>query len=115
MESLFVRGHSLCAEQVKLAAHDSYKRLLKISMETQARLALKKRADEESIRVFSENMRELLMSAPLGRKKALAIDPWFRTCCKCVCLDPQGKLFHHDLVYPEQGDRKAREAATTLQ
>ena len=114
MESLFVRGHSLCAEQVKLAAHDSYKRLLKISMETEARLALKKRADEEAIRVFGENMRELLMAAPLGGKKVLAIDPGFRTGCKVVCLDPQGKLLHHDVVYPEQGARNATEAATKI-
>ena len=74
MESLFVHGQTPCAEQVKLAAHDSYKRLLKISMETEARLALKKRADEEAIRVFGENIRELLMAAPLGQKKVLAID-----------------------------------------
>src|SRR5260370_9074660 len=114
MESLFVRGHSLCAEQVKLAANDSYKRLLKISMETEARLALKKRADEEAIRVFSENMRELLMSAPLGRKKVLAIDPGFRTGCKVVCLDPQGKLLHHDVVYPEQAAPNATEAAAKI-
>jgi protein Tex len=114
MESLFVRGHSLCAEQVKLAAHDSYKRLLKISMETEARLALKKRADEEAIRVFGENIRELLMAAPLGRKKVLAIDPGFRTGCKVVCLDPQGKLLHQDVVYPEQGARNATEAATKI-
>jgi protein Tex len=110
MESLFVRGQTACAEQVKLAAHDSYKRLLKISMETEARLALKKRADEEAIRVFSENIRELLMAAPLGRKKVLAIDPGFRTGCKVVCLDPQGKLLHNDVVYPEQGARNASEA-----
>ena len=114
MESLFVAGHSPCAEQVRLAAHDSYKRLLKISMETEARLALKKRADEEAIRVFSENIRELLMAAPLGRKKVLAIDPGFRTGCKVVCLDPQGKLLHHDVVYPEQGARNATEAATKI-
>jgi protein Tex len=124
MESLFVRGRSPCAEQVKLATHDSYKRLLKISMETEARIALKKRADEEAIKVFSDNIRELLMAAPLGRKKVLAIDPGFRTGCKIVCLDAQGKLLHHDVVYPEpavakamagkQGSRNASEAATKI-
>ena len=114
MESLFVRGKSPCAEQVKLAAHDGYKRLLKISMETEARIALKKRADEEAIKVFSDNIRELLMAAPLGRKKVLAIDPGFRTGCKIVCLDAQGKLLHHDVVYPEQGSRNASEAATKI-
>ncbi|MGA7127832.1 MAG: Tex family protein [Chthoniobacterales bacterium] len=114
VESLFVRGKSPCAEQVKLAGHDGYKRLLKISMETEARIALKKRADEEAIKVFSDNIRELLMAAPLGRKKVLAIDPGFRTGCKIVCLDAQGKLLHHDVVYPEQGSRNASEAATKI-
>jgi uncharacterized protein len=114
MESLFVRGKSLCAQQVKMAADDSYKRLLKISMETEARIALKKRADEEAIKVFSDNIRELLMAAPLGRKKVLAIDPGFRTGCKIVCLDAQGKLLHNDVVYPEQGSRNASEAATKI-
>jgi protein Tex len=114
MESLFVRGKTPCAEQVKLAAHDSYKRLLKISMETEARIGLKKRADEEAIKVFSDNIRELLMAAPLGRKKVLAIDPGFRTGCKVVCLDAQGKLLHHDVVYPEQGARNATEAGTKI-
>jgi protein Tex len=114
MELLFVRGKSACAEQVKLAAQDSYKRLLKISMETEARIALKKRADEEAIKVFGDNIRELLMAAPLGRKKVLAIDPGFRTGCKVVCLDAQGKLLHNDVVYPEQGTRNANEAATKI-
>jgi protein Tex len=114
MESLFVRGKSACAEQVKLAAHDSYKRLLKISMETEARIGLKKRADEEAIKVFGDNIRELLMAAPLGRKKVLAIDPGFRTGCKVVCLDAQGKLLHNDVVYPEQGSRNASEAANKI-
>jgi protein Tex len=114
LESLFVGGNSPCAAQVKAAAHDCYKRLLGASMETEARIALKKRADEEAIQVFSENIRELLMAAPLGRKKVLAIDPGFRTGCKIVCLDPQGQLLHHDVVYPEQGARNADEAAAKI-
>src|SRR6201987_1926433 len=113
-ESLFVCGNSPCAAQVKTAAHDCYKRLLGASMETEARIVLKKRADEEAIQVFSENVRELLMAAPLGRKKVLAIDPGFRTGCKIVCLDPQGQLLHHDVGYPEQGARKADEAAAKI-
>jgi uncharacterized protein len=83
-------------------------------METEARIVLEKRADEEAIQVFSENVRELLMAAPLGRKKVLAIDPGFRTGCKMVCLDPQMQLLHHDVVYPEQGARNADEAATKI-
>jgi protein Tex len=114
VESLFVCGNSRCAAQVKAAAHDCYKRLLGASMETEARIVLKKRADEEAIQVFSENIRELLMAAPLGGKKVLAIDPGFRTGCKIACLDPQGQLLHHDVVYPEQGARNADEAATKI-
>ena len=114
VESLFVCGNSPCAAQVKVATHDCYKRLLGASMETEARIVLKKRADEEAIQVFSENVRELLMAAPLGRKKVLAIDPGFRTGCKIVCLDAQGQLLHHDVVYPEQGAQNADEAATKI-
>ncbi|HEV3211638.1 MAG TPA: Tex family protein [Chthoniobacterales bacterium] len=114
VESLFVCGNSPCAAQVKVATHDCYRRLLAASMETEARIVLKKRADEEAIQVFSENVRELLMAAPLGRKNVLAIDPGFRTGCKIVCLDPQGQLLHHDVVYPEQGARNADEAATKI-
>ena len=114
VESLFVCGNSPCAAQVKVAAHDCYRRLLGASMETEARIVLKKRADEAAIQVFSENIRELLMAAPLGRKKVLAIDPGFRTGCKIVCLDPQGQLLHHDVVYPEQGARNADEATTKI-
>jgi len=114
VESLFVCGNSPCAAQVKVAAHDCYRRLLGASMETEARIVLKKRADEEAIQVFSENVRELLMAAPLGRKKVLAIDPGFRTGCKIACLDPQSQLLHHDVVYPEQGARNADEAASKI-
>jgi uncharacterized protein len=114
LESLFVYGNSPCAALVKVATHECYRRLLGASMETEARSVLKKRADEEAIQVFSENVRELLMAAPLGRKKVLAIDPGFRTGCKIVCLDPQGQLLHHDVVYPEQGARNADEAAAKI-
>ena len=78
---------------------DGYKRLLSPSMETEIRLETKKRADQEAIRVFAENLRQLLLAPPLGGKRILAIDPGFRTGCKVVCLDPQGKLVHHDTIF----------------
>ncbi|MGR3178899.1 MAG: Tex family protein [Candidatus Anammoxibacter sp.] len=99
LESLFVRGDNADSQQVKKAAHDCYKRLLSISMETEIRLDTKKRADEEAIKVFSENLRQLLLAPALGQKNILAIDPGFRTGCKVVCLDRQGKLIHTDIIY----------------
>ncbi|HLE42072.1 MAG TPA: Tex-like N-terminal domain-containing protein, partial [Nitrospirota bacterium] len=92
LETLFVKGDSPASQQVKLAAHDSYKRLLSLSMEGEVRLAAKERADAEAIRVFAENLRQLLLAPPLGGKNVLAIDPGFRTGCKVVCVDCQGKL-----------------------
>ncbi|MBI5234157.1 MAG: RNA-binding transcriptional accessory protein, partial [Deltaproteobacteria bacterium] len=100
LESLFIKGGGPASEQVRMAVHDSYKRLLSSSMETETRFAAKKRADEEAIRVFVENLRQLLLSPPLGSKNILAIDPGFRTGCKVVCLDRQGKLLHNDTIYP---------------
>lgn len=99
LDALFVKGDGPAPEQVRMAAHDSYKRLLSLSMETEIRLATKKRADEEAIRVFVDNLRQLLLSAPLGQKNVLAIDPGFRTGCKVVCLDRQGKLVHHETIF----------------
>jgi uncharacterized protein len=99
LESLFLKGDGPATEQVRLAVHDGYKRLLSSSMETEIRLATKKRADEEAIRVFTENLRQLLLASPLGEKNVLAIDPGFRTGCKCVCLDRQGKLLHHETIF----------------
>ncbi|MFH0788208.1 MAG: Tex family protein, partial [Pseudomonadota bacterium] len=109
LEALFVKGAGPASEQVKLAVHDSYKRLLSPSMETEIRLATKKRADEEAIRVFVENLRQLLLSPPLGQKNVLAIDPGFRTGCKVVCLDRQGKLQHHETIFllSEKGTAEA--------
>ncbi len=114
LEARFAKGKTPATEQVRLAAKDCYKRLIGLSMETETRMQLKKRADEEAIRVFTENLRELLMAAPLGRRNVLAIDPGFRTGCKVVCLDSQGKLLHHDVVYPEMGSSRAEEAARKL-
>ena len=92
LERQFVKGNNECAEQVKLAVQDSYKRLLGPAMETEIRNLSKEKADEEAIRVFAENARQLLLAAPMGQKNVLAIDPGFRTGCKVVCLDKQGKL-----------------------
>jgi uncharacterized protein len=115
IEPLFVRAANPAAEQVRLAVADSYKRLLGSAIEVEVRIESKKRADTEAIRVFSENLRELLLSPPLGRRNMLAIDPGFRTGCKVVCLDRQGKLLHHDVVYPTAASAGSmREAAEAL-
>ncbi len=114
LENLFVRGKSAAALEVKAAVTDCYKRLLGFAMEGEARIAFKKRADEEAIRVFADNLRELLLASPLGQKNMLAIDPGFRTGCKVVVLDRQGKLLGNDVIYPEQGARSAAEAAEII-
>ena len=88
------------AEQIEIAVEDSYKRLLHPSIENETLKAIKERADIESIKVFGENLRQLLMAPPLGQKRVLAIDPGFRTGCKVVCLDAQGALLHNDVIYP---------------
>ncbi len=110
----FVRGSNAVSEQVQTAVEDSYKRLLAPSMETEVRAELKKIADEEAIRVFASNLRELLLAAPLGQKMVLALDPGFRTGCKLVCLDRQGKLIHYEAVFPHTGQRGLHEAGTTV-
>jgi len=100
LDRRFIRGEGECAEQVMMAIRDSYKRLLSSSMETEIRLECKKRADAEAIAVFAENLRHLLLASPLGQKALLAVDPGYRTGCKIACLDSQGKLLHHDTIYP---------------
>ncbi|KAA9340676.1 Tex family protein [Adhaeribacter soli] len=115
LERQFVTGHNAAAEQVKLAIKDSYKRMLKFSMETEVRMSSKKRADEEAIRVFADNLRQLLLAAPLGQKTVLALDPGFRTGCKLVVLDKQGKLLHNENVYPHTGAGQAKMAAETVE
>lgn len=102
-------------EQVRLAIRDSYKRLLKPSMETEIRLLTKKKADEEAIRVFAENVRQLLLGAPLGEKSVMAIDPGFRTGCKLVCLGPQGQFLHYEAIFPHEPQRKTREAGALVE
>lgn len=110
LEAQFVANRGLAADQVKLAVHDGYKRLLAPSMETEVRMAMKMRADEAAIGVFAQNLRELLLAPPLGRKNVLAIDPGYRTGCKIVVLDRQGKLLHHDVIYITQSQREAAQA-----
>jgi uncharacterized protein len=107
---LFVKGGGPVAEQVRLAVEDGYRRLLAHAMETELRMATKQRADTEAIRVFAENLRQLLLAPPLGQKRVLALDPGFRTGCKLVCLDAQGKLLHHETINPHLAER-GREAA----
>ncbi len=114
IERMHVLNSSPAGEQVKQAAKDAYKRMLSLSMETEARIASKKRADEEAIRVFAQNLRELMLASPLGQKRVLAIDPGFRTGCKTVVLDAQGKLLHNDVIYPDQGAHKTAEAEHTV-
>ena len=109
LEDLFVKGDGDDSAQVKLAVRDCYKRLLSGSMETETRLHTKEKADTEAIRVFAENLRQLLLSPPLGAKRVMGIDPGFRTGCKVVCLDRQGKLLHHDTVFPHMSEKKAVE------
>jgi uncharacterized protein len=111
LEPLFVKNGSACGAQVKEAVADSYNRLLAVSMEGEARLETKKRADAQAIEVFARNLREILMASPLGHKNLLALDPGFRTGCKLVCLDRNGKLIHDDVIYPHNGDGAAATAA----
>jgi uncharacterized protein len=115
LENLFVRGTTASASQVKIAVHDGYKRLLSGSMETEIRLATKKKADEEAIRVFADNLRQLLLASPLGQRSVLAIDPGFRTGCKVACLDRQGKLLHHETIYPLLSEKARQDSAKAIQ
>jgi protein Tex len=118
LESMFVKYDNESGRQVRLAVQDAYKRLLSLSMETEIRLETKRRADEEAIKVFQENLRHLLLAPPLGQKRVMAIDPGFRTGCKVVCLDGQGKLLHAEAIYPHnsspEGVRKAEDTVRKL-
>ena len=98
LNSLFIKTENAAGQQVKLAIKDSFKRLMMLSMEAEIRLESKKKADEDAVKVFAENIRQLLLSSPLGEKSILAIDPGFRTGCKVVCLDRQGKLLYNDVI-----------------
>lgn len=100
LKRIFIKAQNKAAEQVELAISDSYKRLLKPSIENEMRQIVKEKADLEAIRVFTVNLRQLLLAPPLGQKMVLAIDPGFRTGCKVVCLDRQGNLLHNETIYP---------------
>lgn len=110
----FIKSENAAAEQVELAIKDSYKRLLRPSLETEIRMESKMKADEEAIKVFASNLKELLLAAPLGQKNVLALDPGFRSGCKVVCLDKQGKLLHHDVIYPHEPQREAAKAGILI-
>ena len=111
LEGMFVTGETEASQQVRLAVEDSYQRLLEASMETEVGREARIRAEDTAIRVFANNLRELLLAPALGQKNVLALDPGFRTGCKLVCLDRQGRLLHHDTVYPLLGGWREREAA----
>jgi len=115
LEDLFVKGDAADSAQVKLAVVDGYKRLLSHSMETETRLYTKEQADNEAIRVFAENLRQLLLSPPLGAKRVMGIDPGFKTGCKVACLDRQGTLLHHDTIFPHMSQKKALEETAKIQ
>jgi uncharacterized protein len=106
----FLKGKGDSSAQVELAIEDSNKRLIKPSIETEMRVLTRQKADEEAIRVFSENARQLLLAAPMGQKRLLSIDPGFRTGCKVVCLDEQGKLLINNTIYPHTGEGKRQES-----
>jgi uncharacterized protein len=114
LEKQFVKNSNAASEQVRIAVHDSYKRLLSSSMENEIRALSKQKAEKESIRVFAENVRQLLLAAPLGQKRVMGIDPGFRTGCKVVCLDSQGKLLHNDTIYPHKPENQKEKAAQII-
>ncbi|MDR0713200.1 MAG: RNA-binding transcriptional accessory protein [Bacteroidales bacterium] len=102
LRRLLIKGHTAAAQQVEEALKDSYRRLLHPSIETEFEAQAKEKADDEAIRVFADNLRQLLLASPLGQKNVLAIDPGFRTGCKLVCLDRQGNLMHNETIYPHR-------------
>ena len=114
LKHLFLSGTGFDAEEVRDALEDAWKRLLKSSLETEARKALKNRADAEAIRVFAVNLRNILMASPLGEKAVLALDPGFRTGCKVACLTPQGELLEHAVIFPHTSQKKQEEAREIL-
>ena len=111
----YVYGHTPCGDLVAEAVEDSYKRLLKPSIETEFANLSKEQADEEAIRVFAENLRQLLLGAPLGQKRVMGVDPGFRTGCKVVCLDAQGNLLHHEAIFPHPPVNKRMQATVHVQ
>ncbi len=114
LERRFVHARNECARQVSMAIEDAYKRLLKPSIETEFASSSKQKADEEAIRVFAANLRQLLMAPPLGQKRVLGIDPGYRTGCKVVCLDAQGNLLHNETIYPHPPKNERAQAARKI-
>jgi len=114
LEELFLKNQNPSSQQVKEAIEDSYKRLMAPSMENEIKSYQKEQADDESIRVFAENMRQLLLAPPLGQKRVMAIDPGFRSGCKVVCLDEQGTLLYNETVYPHKPQEETRQAAKKI-
>ncbi len=115
IERFAVKGRNRSGEIVTAAIKDSYKRLLQPSMETEMRQQAKQRADSEAIRVFADNLKQLLLSPPLGQKNVLALDPGFRSGCKVVCLDKSGKLLHNETIYPHPPQNEAKQAMNKIE
>jgi len=115
LEKIFVKNESSAAQHVLLAVQDSYKRLLQPALENEFRAEAKERADKEAIRIFVDNVRQLLMAPPLGQKRVLAIDPGFKTGCKIVCLDEQGKLLHNETIYPHPPQNEVRQSIAKIE
>lgn len=114
MEHQYITRENAASEQIKLAIKDCYKRLLRPSLETEVRMESKMKADEEAIKVFASNLKELLLTAPLGQKNVLALDPGFRSGCKVVCLDRQGKLLHYNVIFPHEPKREAAKSGVII-
>jgi protein Tex len=114
LNRFFITSNNSCSEQIELAVSDAYKRLLEPSIETEFANSSKEKADEEAIRVFAENLRQLLLAAPLGQFRVLAIDPGYRSGCKIVCLDAQGNLLHNETIYPHKPQEETKQAARKI-
>lgn len=115
LERIFIKSENASAEQVRISIKDSYKRLLFPSIETEYLALYKQKADEEAIRVFAENLKQLLLAPPLGNKRVLGIDPGFRTGCKVVCLDETGHLLHNETIYPHPPQKDRQKAGLKIQ
>ena len=114
LKQLFVQGNNESSHHVARALEDSYKRLMAPSMENEMKAHYKEKADEEAIRVFAENLRQLLLAPPLGQKRVMAIDPGYRTGCKVVCLDEQGNLLYNETIYPHKPQEETKKAAKKI-
>lgn len=114
LKRFFVHSNNACSNQMELAVTDAYKRLLEPSIETEFANSSKEKADDEAIRVFAENLRQLLLGAPLGQMRVLAIDPGYRSGCKVVCLDAQGNLLHNETIYPHKPQEETKQAARKM-